>query len=225
MSKVYIPSKGAEDWKPFLAEPEKQWRRGYSARTLAHCWHDSDGIPNHVEKVLCQATELTGLEALIVIPEHQVPLPGGARPSQNDIWVLGRTENDLVSIAVEGKVSEPFGPTIGEWGRNSSDGKNKRYNFLCSMLGLHSELPEDIRYQLLHRTASAIIEAKRFHANHAVMLVHSFGSNDEWFEDYKCFMSLFGASAALNRIVSVGKRSGVWLHFAWVRGEKQYLNA
>jgi len=225
MNRVYIPSKKAEDWKQFLADPEKQWRRGYSARTLAHCWQDADGIPNHVKKVLCQATELTDLEALIVIPEYQVPLPGGARPSQNDIWVLGRTEKDLVSIAVEGKVGEPFGPTIGEWGPNSSGGKKERYNFLCSVLGLDTEPPEDIRYQLLHRTASAIIEAKRFHANHAVMLVHSFSLSDKWFPDYECFISLFGASAAVDKTVSVGKRSGVWLHFAWVKGEEQYLNA
>ena len=225
MNKVYIPSKKAKDWKQFLADPKKQWKRGFSARTLAYCWHDTDGIPNHITNVLCKATELAGLETLIVIPEHKVPLPGGARPSQNDVWVLGRTEKDLVSIAVEGKVDEPFGPTIGEWGPNSSDGKKERYNFLCSILGLHTELPEDIRYQLLHRTASAIIEARRFHANHAVMLVHSFSLTDEWYAHYERFISLFGASAAFDRIVSVGKRSGVWLHFAWVRGEKQYLNA
>jgi len=225
MSKVYIPSENAEDWKQFLAEPEKQWRRGYSARTLAYCWQKADGIPNHVKKVLCQAPELAGLEALIVIPEHQVPLPGGGRPSQNDIWVLGRTEKDLVSIAVEGKVSEPFGPTIGEWDPNSSVGKKKRFEYLCSILGLHTEPQEDIRYQLLHRTASAIIEARRFHANQAVMLVHSFSLSDEWFPDYKYFISLFGASAAIDKTVSVGKRSETWLHFAWVKGEEQYLNA
>lgn len=225
MNRVYIPSKNAEDWKQFLADPEKQWRRGYSARTLANCWQDADGIPNHVEKVLCKAAELAGLEALIVIPEHQVSLPGGAKPSQNDIWVLGRTEKDLVSIAVEGKVSEPFGPTIGEWAPNSSDGKMERYDFLCSILSLQTELPENIRYQLLHRTASAIIEAKRFHANHAVMLVHSFSLSNEWFADYECFVSLFGASATIDETVSVGRRSGVWLHFAWVKGEEHYLDA
>ena len=199
--------------------------KSFSARTLAHCWQDADGIPDHVQRVLCQAAELAGLEALIVIPEHQVPLTGGARPSQNDIWVLGRTKNDIVSIAVEGKVSEPFGPTIGEWGPTSTDGKKERFDYLCSMLGLHTELPENIRYQLLHRTASAIIEARRFHANHAVMLVHSFSLSDEWLADYKRFVSLFGASSAIDKTVSVGQRSGVGLHFAWVRGEKKFLDA
>jgi len=27
---------GPEDWKPLLAEPEKHWRTGYSAKTLAY---------------------------------------------------------------------------------------------------------------------------------------------------------------------------------------------
>jgi len=45
-------------------------------------------------------------------------LPGGAAASQNDVWVLGEISNGLVSIAVEGKVSETFGPTVGEWLEN-----------------------------------------------------------------------------------------------------------
>ena len=36
-------------------------------------------------------------EFLLAIPEHEVPLPGGIRPSQNDLWVLARGagERDL----------------------------------------------------------------------------------------------------------------------------------
>ena len=45
MGKVYIPATNPEDWKQFLAEPEKHWKSGYSARSLAYCWHESDGIP------------------------------------------------------------------------------------------------------------------------------------------------------------------------------------
>ncbi|MFA7012304.1 MAG: hypothetical protein WC202_05045, partial [Desulfobacterales bacterium] len=51
------------------------------------------------------------------LPEHKVPLPGGSRSSQNDIWVLARSKGQLISIAVEGKVSETFGPTVQECGR------------------------------------------------------------------------------------------------------------
>ena len=101
------------------------------------------------------------IDLLLALPEHQVHLPGGARPSQNDIWALGRSQDQLVSIAVEGKVSEPFGPTIREWQAESSAGKTRRLAYLLSLLELPST-PESLRYQLLHRTASAIIEARRF---------------------------------------------------------------
>lgn len=150
-------------------------------------------------------------------------MPGGSRSSQNDIWVLARSEGQLISIAVEGKVSEPFGPTVQEWQAESSPGKTERLAYLLSLLGL-SSVPDATRYQLLHRTASAIIEAQRFNAANAVMLVHSFSQSCEWFQDYAAFASLMGGSAAENSMVSVGARSGVSLHLAWVRGNASYLS-
>ena len=95
--------------------------------------------------------------------------------------------------------------------------------YLLSLLGLCS-VSDTTRYQLLHRTASAIIEARRFNAAHAVMLVHSFSQSSEWFQDYAAFVSLMGGIAKENGIVSVGARSGVPLHLAWVRGNAQYLS-
>ena len=163
------------------------------------------------------------LELLLALPEHKVPLPGGSRSSQNDIWVLARSEGELISIAVEGKVSEAFGPTVQEWQASSSPGKAARLAYLLSLLGMPS-VPETTRYQLLHRTASAIIEAQRFNATHAVMLVHSFSQSSEWFDDYAAFVSLMGGSAAESGISSVGGRGGVSLHLAWVRGDSRYLS-
>lgn len=223
MKKVYVQTSGLEDWRKLLARPEKHWRKGYSARSLACCWEEAGGIPKDVLAVISQVPYLTDMETLIVIPEHKVPLPGGERSSQNDCWVLARTPNDLVSIAVEGKVFEPFGPTIGEWSKDSSSGKTKRLAYLCSQLGIDIGLPESIRYQLLHRTASAVIEAKRFHAKQAVMVVHSFSQTAEWFDDYKAFASLFGANANIDEIVSVRSSRDINRYLAWVSGGEQYL--
>lgn len=184
MGKILIPASSPEDWKQFLAEPEKHWKRGNSARALAYCWQQSDGIPPDVSSVLLQAPELKGLETIFAIPEYQVPLPGGSRPSQSDVWVLGKTDRGIASIAVEGKVSEFFGPTIGEWYEGASPGKEKRLRFLCTGLGLSFPPARDLRYQLFHRTASAVIEAKRLRAPDAVMVVHTFSPSNEWFTDY-----------------------------------------
>ncbi len=225
MSKILIPANSADDWKQFLAEPDKQWKSGFSARSLAHCWQDADGMPADVKQVLEQEPLFMGLETLIAIPEHKVPLPGGSTESQNDVWVLARTDNALISIAVEGKVSEPFGDIIEKWAPDSTAGKRKRMDFLCKTIGLEEQPPGDIRYQLLHRTASAIIEARRFHSQHAVMLVHSFSQTEEWFADYKKFVSLYGAETGVNKVVSAGEVDGIKLHFAWVRGDAKYLNA
>ena len=225
MTKILIPASSAEDWKQFLAEPEKQWKSGYSARSLAHCWQDADGMPTHFASVLAQVPSLKSLKTVFAIPEHKVPLPGGRRESQNDIWVLAESGSGLVSIAVEGKVSEPFGPTIGEWLQNASVGKETRLTFLCDELSLPYPPSTSARYQLFHRTYSAIHEAKRFRANDAVMAVHTFSRTNEWLDDYQYFLSLFGLEAGVNEAVSTSLPTGMNLTFAWVHGPDRYLEA
>lgn len=221
MSRFYIPTSSAEQWAQFLAEPAKQWRQGYSARTLAFSWQEAGGFPTEVYSAL--ASHFPKTELQLALPEHQVSLPGGSRPSQNDIWVLARSQGHLISIAVEGKVSEPFGPTVREWRAEASPGKGERLTYLLKLLVL-SSVPETTRYQLLHRTASAIIEARRFNAPHAVMLVHSFSQSSEWFQEYAAFVSLLGSSAVENDLVFVGTLSGTSLHLGWVRGDARYLS-
>jgi hypothetical protein len=225
MAKILIPTTSAEDWKQFLSEPEKQWKSGYSARSLAYCWQDADGIPSEVILVLEQVPSLKNLKTIFAIPEHKVPLPGGVRASQNDVWVLGETPSGLVSIAVEGKVSETFGPTVGEWLKNKTPGKEKRLKFLCGELGLDYPPPSKVRYQLLHRTVSAILETKRFRSNEAVMVVHTFSKTNEWFEDYQYFLSLFGLEAGINQAVTVKIAEEINLSFAWVHGSENYLES
>ena len=225
MGKILIPTKSPEDWKVFLADPERHWKRGYSARSLAYCWEDADGIPSDVYSVLRQLPLLRSLNTIFAIPEHQVPLPGGTTKSQNDVWVLAETDDGLVSIAVEGKVSEPFGPTIEEWYVGHSVGKEKRLKYLCSELDISFPPPGHIRYQLLHRTASAIIEAKRIRANVGVMVVHTFSQTNEWLEDYRSFVSLYGLNAGENQAVSTTLETGMILCFAWVHGDSKWLKA
>jgi hypothetical protein len=105
-------------------------------------------------------------------------LPGGSRASQTDLFALARSGSDLISIAVEGKVAEAFDTTVGEWldrraaeqakrgrTRQPSAQTRKRLAFLCELLQLEEGDILDLRYQLLHRTAAAILEAQRFAAH------------------------------------------------------------
>lgn len=223
MPKILIPASCPDDWKQFLAEPEKQWKSGYSARSLAYCWQESGEMPAGVVAVLEQLPSIKNLKTIFAIPEHKVPLPGGGRASQNDVWVLADSEDGLLSIAVEGKVSEPFGQTVGEWFSNKTAGKEKRLRYLCAELGLDYPPPANIRYQLLHRSVSAIIEAKRFRTHKAAMVVHTFSKTDEWLENYQQFLSLFGLMSGVNQSTSTTINDSIELSFAWVHGSEKYL--
>lgn len=223
LTKTFVPSACPGDWKALLADPEKQWACGKSARSLAHCWEDCGGFPREVRKILRQSNALREIEPLLIFPEWKVPLPGGVSASQNDVWVLAKTLDGLVSIAVEGKVDEPFDRTLEDWKADASPGKQERLEYLVSCLGLNCEPPGHIYYQLMHRTASAIIEAERFGTKAAVMLVHTFSPEDKWFTEYCEFSRLFGIEAEIGVLGTTQARNELPLYLGWVHGDERYL--
>jgi hypothetical protein len=172
MPRILAFTSGPADWQALLADPAKQWRTGYSARTLAHCWEAADGFPPEIAAVLKSAVDplLSDLVPVLGVPEFKVDLPGGVRASQNDLFVLARSRSGPVSIMVEGKVNESFGPTLSEWLHEASDGKETRLEFLLGKLGLSANPSRDVRYQLLHRAASAVIEGARYRAVAALLV-------------------------------------------------------
>jgi len=225
VSKIFIPANNPEDWKP-LVGPEN-WKTGYSAKALAYCWQEANGFPECVRGVFKKSgiRLFQNIELLLAFPEHKVPLPGGRRASQNDIFILAKRNNQLISITVEGKVSEPFDKTIAEWKSVKGKGKEIRLKFLCDKLQLDEGQIDHIRYQLLHRTASAIIEAENFNAQNALMLVHSFSQFDEGFSDYSKFLALFGLKEIQpDSLVGPRNINRINLYFGWVRGDKKYLS-
>ena len=219
MKRIYVPTTSPENWQQLLAEPQKQWRSGYSARELAECWEAASGFPASIQTMLAGSAlpALRKLDLILAIPEHKVDLPGGGHPSQNDLFVLGKAaDGELVSIMIEGKVAESFGSTLETWLIKASDGKRARLKFLCEALGLTQEPPGQIRYQLFHRTVSAILEARRFNARYAMMIVHSFSPEKAWFADYTAFLELFGVSARPGKLVELPGVPTVRLFAGWV---------
>ena len=222
MNHIYIPTSSADDWRKFLAEPDKQWRSGYSAKELAECWEQANGFPAELQSMFSKSGNhvFSELELLIATPEHKVDLPDGKRPSQNDLFVLARAKDGhLVSIMIEGKVLEPFGDTLEVWLKDSSEGKKNRLKMLCKILGLQNQPSLNIRYQLFHRTASAILEAKRFNAKYAMMIVHSFSPEHKWFSDYQDFLGLFGVASKINELVELPESEGKQIFTGWVVGK------
>jgi hypothetical protein len=221
MKRIYVPTSSLEDWRMGLAAPDRQWKQGYSAYELAHCWENAKGFPREVETLFTQSPFLrfAEIELLIALPECEVAIPGGKRGSHSDLFVLAKgADGQLVSIAVEGKVSESFGPMLSGWNREGSPGKEKRLTYLQSILNLPHSLPDTLRYQLLHRTASALIMAHRFKAPIAAMIVHSFSPEKEGFADYCDFAALYGIDAGSGELVRLTKSEDVDLYVGWATG-------
>lgn len=121
-------------------------------------------------------------------------------------------------MAVEGKVDESFGPLVSEWLREAAPASKKpaRLKRLAQTLGIDLSGCENLRYQLLHRTASAVYETRRYHAEVGVMMVHSFDPHDAGFEDFSRFAVAMGIpDAAATRVVGPVTRDGVAVYLGW----------
>lgn len=226
MKKFFIPTEGPEDWKFFLAHP-KQWKTSHSAKALAYCWEEANGFPESVRKVFENSGIylFQNIELLFAFPEYKVFLPGGEPSSQNDIFVLAKGNCQLISITVEGKTKEGFGNTVDKWlNEHNSKGRQIRLKFLLNKLQLSKKKVKPIRYQLLHRTASAIIEAEKLGAKNALMLVHSFSKKNppEGLNDYRKFLTLFQLEAEQDSLTGPKNIRGIDLYFGWVNEERKY---
>ncbi|GAB6060627.1 DUF6946 family protein [Desulfonatronum parangueonense] len=223
-NRIYIPTQSFEDWKRLLAQPDLHWKAGCSAMTLARSWEAAQGFPPEVAATLATTANpiLQGLSMFIAIPEYQVALPGGRRESQTDLLVLARGKEGLVAIAVEGKVDENFGPTVEQKRAENSRGVNIRLQFLTESLDLREPVLGNIRYQLLHRTVSALLIAEQFSARAAVMLVHSFSPTNKWFDDFAAFAALFGVQARIGTLSALGIRRNLPLFIGWCSGDQKF---
>jgi hypothetical protein len=185
---------------------------------LAECWETANGIPREVSALL----EAIGPDPrlLFAFPEHKVPLPGSSRgDSQNDIFAFVRAGQTTVAVMIEGKVDESFDRKLGDWLKNASPGKLERLDYLASMLGLSVEdIPHTVHYQLLHRTASALIEAERFKADAAAMVVHSFSPTTKWFDAFASFCELFGIDPEPGQLYRASTSVLRPLYLGWAKG-------
>jgi hypothetical protein len=222
--RVMVPTRCVHDWKALLADPGKHWRAGYSAMATACAWETAGGLPPEISDMFVHAkdSELRGARLVFATPEYRVPLKGGPRASQNDVFALLASRSWLICLMVEGKAREDFGPTIAQWrGKTSEKGYRMRSKDVLDNAGLLEPVPDHIRYQLLHRTASAVIEAKRLHAACAVMIVQSFVPSDKenHFRDFARFLELYGRGARKGELIFLNDVEGIHLYSGWATGK------
>lgn len=223
--RILIPTNGPESWKRLLSEPDKHWQPGHSAMSTAFSWEKADGIPKEINYLFEHAEKPAMRDAslAIAIPEYKVGLAGGTRPSQNDVFAILTSSGGLISLVVEGKAKEDFDDLLGDWKkRTSPQGVKTRLADIKEKIGLAIQIPDSIRYQLLHRMASAVIEAKRFHAPYAVMIVQSFISDDtkNHYGDFCAFLGLYGKKADKGRLIELAETKGCRLFAAWVQSKE-----
>lgn len=228
ISQLHLPIRTPEDVIPYLGSPG-HWRDGRSAKLVAEGWFSAKdrpelhGLPEMVRITLgrcppVQASRFAEAELVDAFLERTIELGDGSTPSQTDVLAILRLSNELAIMAVEGKVNESFGPLVSEWLREAMPNSKKaaRLARLSQTLGIEVSDCENLRYQLLHRTASALYEARRYHARVAIMMVHSFDPKDAGFADFARFSAAIGiVGVAATRLAGPIHREGVDLYLGW----------
>jgi len=219
MNRIYIPAKDLDDWRRLLADPEIKWRDDRSAELLARAWMEADGFPMAVKRALRKSGHelFRDMQILLAIPQYMVPPPGDSAATKSDLFVLAESNGQLTAFMIEARGGEPFGPTVAEWLQtDATEGEEAQLEYLTSTLGLEEQQVGDIRYRLLQSTASALIEARRFHANNAVMLVHSFSETYEGSDDFVAFTRCYGLTPEPGRLHFIGYVNKIRLFLGWI---------
>ena len=220
MKRLYVPTTGPSSWRALLADPSLQWKREASAMELAISWEiaalTARGLPAEVSRVLDTCEWTRNARLLFAVPEHRVALPGGGRASQTDLWAVLGLDHGWASVSVEAKAREPFGPTISDWLREASPGKRMRLDALSATLGVPTIDTSELRYQLFHRAASAVLEASRIGARTAMLVVQNFYPASTAWPDFEAFVQLFNVSPCRDGVCEARCPRVERLLFAWV---------
>ena len=209
VNRLHVHTRGIGSWRERLASPDTQWKRGCSALEAAVSWElasrcDS-GLPDPVHRLL-ESGEHNNPLLLIGVSEHKVQLRGRGHDSQCDIWAVLRTSKGLLSLSVEAKARETFGDdkALREW-LSGGDSEKSQANRTARWDYIKEHLPsgkdyDRVRYQILHRCAASVIEAKRLGLKHAAFIVQAFEAPERSFQDYATFCEAMGVNADRGRL-------------------------
>ena len=219
MNRLCIETRGISNWRDRLAKPNTQWKQRFSAFETAVSWENAScspgGLPEQIAE-LFRGSVFGEATLLLAIAEHKVPLIGGLADSQCDVWALLSTASGHVSLSLEAKANEPFGQgnqSLKDWlaaGESEKSRQNRRDRWKHIADHLPSAAPDAyslVPYQLLHRCAAAVIEAKRFGVPNAVFVVQAFNSPDESFDQFSmfCHAAVAKPERGQMQITSVGE--------------------
>jgi len=97
----------------------------------------------------------------------------------------------------------------------------ERLSYLHKLLRVE-HFDDAVRYQLLHRTASALLTAQQFHAVAAVMLVHAFDTPAPQRADFLVFVQAMKATQVAPLVYRVQSFEKPSLYLAWCAGDSKF---
>lgn len=214
--RIAVPLKEAEDVRKHLGH-SSHWRQGRSAKSVADCWFLANDLPPAIRAVLDQSPTFAHAEMLDAWLERKTDLGDGrASHSQADLFAILAVGEELAALGVEAKVDESFGQIVTDWLADASAGKQTRLEKLCALFNVDPQTIGHLRYQLFHRTAASIIEAKRYKARKAVMIVQSFCPNATGLSDCQIFFEALGMPGLKrDNLISPKSFDGVDLWVGW----------
>lgn len=212
------------EWKKYIHDAENRWNPESSSMELACCWQSTPAdFPLEVKLAFDRSG--TAYEFLMGIPEYKVDMPGEGLPASNNLLVLSTVDHRLCPIIVEGNKNGTFGEYCDHKSLQDKRHINRR-KLMFADLGLSEDsfVPGKLRYQLMHRTLSAIYVAQSFCADRCMVLVHRISHDPEGhdaYADYKYFLGLFGVDAQKG-IIQRCRIAGLQLMFLWVEDRNTY---
>jgi hypothetical protein len=148
------------------------------------------------------------------VPELVTPLPVNGEGRNHDLWLLGRTHRESVTICIEAKADEPFGNrTVSghrAWAIRRRNSRNRRIpsrvperiDALLAIIGHPFSKWADIRYQLLTGLCGTVLQAQADLSGCGAFVVHEFHTckttpkklhrNNQ---DYEAFLAVFSDRA------------------------------
>lgn len=226
MKRIVVPTRTGSDWQPLLAQPERHWKKGASAMTVAASWEGAgSALPSEIAAALnlCGSACVADLRLIIARPEWEVALEGGETTSNTDVLAICRNDVGLCVMAVEAKVHEGFGPLVGQKRAEASVGQSARVAYLERLLQVE-RFADGIRYQLVHRTASALLTAQEFYAGTAVMMVQAWDAPSARQDEFKAFCSAMRGKQLSPLVFALPDFERPKLFVAWCNGDPKFLN-
>ncbi len=80
MNRLLVSARGICSWRERLANPDRQWKRRYSAMETAISWESAKGGPGFPDPIaqLFRDSGLGKPYLMFAVAEHKVDLPGSA---------------------------------------------------------------------------------------------------------------------------------------------------